>query len=79
MPRAVRWLDEAYDQLQELPGQLYADAQAAAGRLLADPHPPGAEPFKPVPDTWRLDTGHVSVFYRVTGDEIDIVRVRPNT
>lgn len=79
MPKSVRWLDEAYAQLRALPGQLYEDALAAAGRLMADPRPAGSEAYEPVPDAYRLNVGHVTLFYRVVGDEIDVVRVRPNT
>lgn len=79
MPKSVRWLDEAYAQLQALPGQLYEDALAAAGRLMADPRPAGSEAYEPVPDTDRLNAGHVTLFCRLVDDEIDIVRVRPGT
>lgn len=79
MPKSVRWLDEAYAQLQALPGQLYEDALAAAGRLMAVPRPAGSGAYEPVPDTYRLNAGHVTLFYRLVDDEIDIVRVRPNT
>jgi hypothetical protein len=46
---------------------------------MLDPSPPEAEIYPAVPDTYRLDTGHVSLFYRIIGDEIDIVLVWPNS
>ncbi len=79
MPRSIRWLDDAWAQLRDLPEQLHKEALEAAGHLMADPLPAQSQTYEHVPDTYRLDTGHVTLFYRVVGDAEDIVRVRPNS
>lgn len=79
MPRRIQWLPQAWDQLQNLPGQLRKEALAAAGQLMVDPLPPGTETYGAVPDTYRLNTGHVTLFYRTVDDEIDIVLVWANS
>jgi mRNA-degrading endonuclease RelE of RelBE toxin-antitoxin system len=78
MPRSIQWHEEAWQQLQQLPVQLRREALAIAGALMADPLPPGAETYEPVPGTYRLETGHVTLLYRLVSDEVDIVYVNPN-
>jgi hypothetical protein len=46
---------------------------------MTDPMPPESEAYPDVPDTYRLVTGYVTIFYRLLGDEIDIVHLRPNS
>ena len=79
MPKSIRWLDEAWAQLAELPDQLHKEALETAGHLMADPLPAGSEIYPDVPDTYRLAIGYVTLFYRLLDDEIDIVRLRPNS
>lgn len=79
MPRDIHWRGSAWRLLLELPEQLRRDALSAVGALMAAPLPPEAAPYAPVPDTYRLDTGYVTVFYRLVGDEIDIVYIRANS
>lgn len=79
MPRSLRWLAAAWDQLQELPPEMFKDAQRVAGALLADPYPQGAEPDPEIPDTFLIRTTLIVLFYRLSGDEIDIAGVWPNS
>lgn len=79
MPLGVRWLPQAWQQVNALPAEMYKDAQRTAGGLLADPFPPGTEPDPDIPDTYALRTGLIRLAYRVIGDEIDIVGVWPNS
>jgi hypothetical protein len=79
MPKSIRWLDDAWAQLGELPEQLRKEALATAGRLMADPLPAESQTYEAVLDTYLLASGQVSLFYRVIGDAIDVVRVRPNS
>jgi hypothetical protein len=79
MPRSVRWLAAAWDQLHELPPEMFKDAQRIAGGLLSDPHPPEVEPDPEIPDTFVIRTHLVVVFYRLSGEEIDVVGVWPNS
>ncbi|MFC7570194.1 hypothetical protein ACFQU9_44445 [Actinomadura namibiensis] len=78
MPRNVQWRGAAWTQLQELPEELRRDALLAVGGLMADPLPSGSETYE-APDTYRLTTAYVTIFYRLIGEEIDVVYVRPNT
>lgn len=79
MPRRIQWLAPAWDQLQDLPGLLSKEALTLAGALMVDPFPAAAEVYDAVPDTYRINSGHVTLIYRTVGDEIDIVLVRANT
>lgn len=79
MPRNVRWLGSSWDLLLELPESMRKEALGAVGALMTDPAPPESEPYPDVPDTYRLATGYVTIFYRLLGDEIDIVYLRPNS
>jgi hypothetical protein len=79
MPRSVRWLAAAWDQLNELPSEMFKDAQLVAGGLLADPYPQDAVPDPEIPDTFVIRTWLTIVFYRLSGDEIDIAGVWPNS
>jgi plasmid stabilization system protein ParE len=79
MPRSIRWLDDAYAQLQALPPVLHKGAQEAAGSLLSDPYPEGSAPDQVLPDTFILRTGFVTIFYRLVGDEVDVVGVWANS
>ena len=79
MPRNVHWLGSSWDLLLELPEAMRKEALATVGTLMADPAPPESEPYPDVPNTYRLATGYVTIFYRRFGDEIDIVHLRPNS
>ena len=79
MPRNLRWRDPAWALLMELPAKMQQDALTAVGALLADPLPAEAEPYPEVPNTFKLTTGLVTVFYRRVGEEIDVVYLRPNS
>lgn len=68
----------AWQQLRQLPVQLRHEALTVAGALMADPLPSDAETYEPVPGTYRLETGHVTLIYRLVTDEVDIVYVNPN-
>ena len=79
MPKSVRWLDHAWTQLHAMPGRLRRDALEAAAQLMTDVHPDGARTYPAVPDTYQLDTPTISLYYRVIGDDVDVVRVEPNS
>lgn len=79
MPRNVHWLGSSWNLLLELPEAMRKEALGAVGALLADPLPAESEVYPDVPDTHRLVTGYVTIFYRLLGDEIDIVYLRPNS
>jgi hypothetical protein len=79
MPKSVRWLDHAWTQLHAMPGQLRKDALEAAALLMTDAYPEDARAYPAVPDTYRLDTATISLFFRVIGDDVDVVRVEPNS
>ncbi|KAB2350315.1 hypothetical protein [Actinomadura rudentiformis] len=79
MPRSVRWLAAAWDQLQELPTEMFKDAQRVAGGLMADPCPQDAEPDPEIPDTFIIRTKLIVLFYRLSADEIDIAGVWPDS
>lgn len=79
MPRRVQWLEKAWTALGEFPQRLRAEALEAAGKLMADPFPTASQTYVHVPGAHRLDTPNVTMIYRVVGDEIDIVYVRPNS
>jgi hypothetical protein len=65
--------------LLELPEAMRREALTTIGALMVDPLPLGSETYPEVPDTHRLVTGYVTIFYRLLGDEIDIVHLRPNS
>lgn len=80
MGRLIRWRDEAWDGYAALPAALRTEARLAVVGLVEGPLPaPGAVPYEHVPDTYRLDTGHVTLWYRVVGDEVDVVYLRANS
>jgi plasmid stabilization system protein ParE len=79
MPRSIRWLDAAWEQLLSLPDALYKEGLAAAAALMVDPHPADARPDPDLPDTYLLERGHVRVFYRVVGEEVDVAGIWPNS
>ena len=79
MPRSVRWLAAAWAQLQALPDELYKSALQAAASLMVDPYPRGAEPDREIPDTFVLRTEWITLWYRVIGDEVDVVGIWPNS
>lgn len=69
-----------------VPSQLRLHGSATPPELLirgrrphGNPLPPNSESYEPVPDTYRLTTAYVTIFYRLAGEEIDSLYVRPNT
>jgi hypothetical protein len=79
MPKSVRWLDHAWAQLTAMPEQLRKDALEVSSRLMADAYPEGWRVYEAVPDTYRLDTPRISLYYRIIGADVDVVRVEPNS
>ncbi len=78
MARKVHWRDTAWALLMEVPAELRKEALAAVVSLMDSPLPAG-EPYEPVPDTWRLATAYVTVWYRMVGEEVDVVYLRANS
>jgi plasmid stabilization system protein ParE len=81
MPRSIRWLDAAWEQLLALPDVLYKEGLAAAAALMVVPFPQDARPDPDIPETYLLERGNVRLFYRVVGngDEVDVAGIWPNS
>jgi hypothetical protein len=75
----VRLFAEAEAELDELPQQLRRAAIEALMDLAAGQQH-GAKPFGGIPDSYLLLHNDVVLYYRLVGEEeIDVVRIRPNS
>lgn len=78
MPR-LDFSPSAVEAFKALPRELARSFALTAIALLSDPRPKGAEPYAGIPDAYRYEHEQIVVFYRVIGQDVDILIVRPNS
>jgi mRNA-degrading endonuclease RelE of RelBE toxin-antitoxin system len=75
----VRFRDEAWNLFLALPTTMREQVVDLLAVLVETPIPPGVKAYEHVPDSYRADVDDVTVFYRIVGEEIDVVYLRPNS